>query len=147
MTMERATAFAWRVGAVIVACSALVSCAKSGAEQASDADAPSVVETVKGTNLKRVTLTADAARRIDVQLAPVTGARTIPYAAIFYDPDGATWAFTNPKGRTFVRQRIRVARIDGDTAFLSDGPAPGTDVVTVGGPEIYGAEIGVGDDE
>jgi hypothetical protein len=151
MRMERGTALAWRAGAAVAACLALVSCAKSGTDAASGADAPAVVEAVKGTNVKRVTLTADAARRIDVQLAPVTGAgrrgTAIPYAALFYDADGVTWVFTNPKGRTFVRQRVNIARIDGDTAFLSDGPTKGTDVVTVGGPEIYGAEIGVGDDE
>jgi hypothetical protein len=151
MTMERATALAWKAGAALVACLALVGCAKDGSEQASDAEAPAVVEAVTGTHVKRVTLTADAVRRIDVQLEPVTdaarGGRAIPYAAVFYDPDGATWVFTNPEGRTFVRKRITVARIDGDHAFLSDGPTRGTEVVTVGGPEIYGAELGVGDDE
>jgi hypothetical protein len=28
-------------------------------------------------------------------------------------------------------------------AYLSDGPEPGTQVVTVGVPELYGTEVGV----
>ena len=96
-------------------------------------------------------MTKDAARRLDIQTQAVsaTGAAgtQIPYGAVFYDPKGDTWAFVNLEGRTFVRESITVERIEGDLAFLNDGPAVGTEVVTVGGAEIYGAELGVGDDE
>ena len=34
-------------------------------------------------------------------------------------------------------------RVDGDTAYLLAGPAAGTKVVTVGVPELFGAEYGV----
>ena len=71
----------------------------------------------------------------------------IPYGAVLYDPSGETWAFVNVEGRSFVRQPITVDHIEGDRAFLEDGPAVGAKVVTVGGAEIYGAELGVGDDE
>jgi hypothetical protein len=37
-----------------------------------------------------------------------------------------------------------VDRVDGGTAYLRAGPAVGTMVVTVGVPELYGAEFGVG---
>jgi hypothetical protein len=43
-----------------------------------------------------------------------------------------------------VRQRVGVARIDGDLAILGSGPAPGTAVVTVGVAELLGTELGVG---
>jgi len=38
---------------------------------------------------------------------------------------------------------IKVASIQGDTAVLSDGPAPGTEVVTVGGEELLGTEFAI----
>jgi hypothetical protein len=44
---------------------------------------------------------------------------------------------------TFVPQEVVIARIDGDTAILTSGPAPGTEVVTVGAAELLGAEYGV----
>ena len=47
-------------------------------------------------------------------------------------------------GRTdLVRAPIQVASIQGDTAVLSDGPAPGTEVVTVGGEELLGTEFAI----
>ena len=42
------------------------------------------------------------------------------------------------------RAPITVDRVDGETAYLVKGPAVGTAVVTVGAPELYGAEYGVG---
>jgi hypothetical protein len=39
-----------------------------------------------------------------------------------------------------VRQRVKVDRIVGDNVFLSQGPAPGTQVVTVGASLLYGSE-------
>jgi len=124
-------------------------CAKTaGEEEGTSGEAK--ITAIKGSEIKRVTLTKDAARRLDVQTAVVgtDGARTtVPYAAVFYDPTGATWTFTNPGGRTYVRVPIAVDHIDGDVAYLTEGPPAGTAVVTVGGPEVYGAEIGVGEEE
>ena len=90
-------------------------------------------------------------RRLDVQTGEVaeseSGLRPSRTAAVFYDPTATTWAFANADGRRYVRAPITVDHIDGDLAYLAEGPKVGTDVVTVGGPEIYGAEVGVGDDE
>jgi hypothetical protein len=94
-------------------------------------------------------LTPEAAERLDIQTAAVDGNGTqmvIPYAALVYSPTGETWAYTNPEGLTFVRQRIVVDRIDGDRVVLSKGPSPGTKVATVGVAELFGAESGVGAD-
>ena len=59
------------------------------------------------------------------------GPRTlIPYSAVVYDTDGSTWTYVESAPRTFVRDRITVASIDGPTAVLADGPArrrPGGD--------------------
>ena len=70
--------------------------------------------------------------------------KVIPYAAVIYDQSGATWAYTNPESLVFVRQLIVIDYIEGDRAVLSDGPAAGAAVVTVGGAELFGAETGVG---
>jgi hypothetical protein len=57
-----------------------------------------------------------------------------------YDTNGDTWTFTNPKPLVFVRQKVVVEDIDGDRVILSEGPAAGTMVVTVGAAELMGAE-------
>jgi hypothetical protein len=91
--------------------------------------------------------------RLDIATAPVrdavvkrTGAlrRVVPYGAVLYDAHGATWVYTSPETRTFVRHSIGVDFIDGEEAVLSDGPPAGTMVVTVGGQELFGAEFEIG---
>jgi hypothetical protein len=107
------------------------------------------VEPVEGTDVATVTLTEDAAERIDVQTEAVEsshGELAIPYAAVLYDPAGDTWTYTSPEALTFVREPIDVERIVGDRAFLSDGPPSGTDVVTVGAAELLGTEYEVGEE-
>ena len=47
----------------------------------------------------------------------------------------------------FQRQAVTVDHIAGDTAFLSDGPKAGSEVVVIGAAELYGVEEGVGDVE
>jgi hypothetical protein len=93
----------------------------------------------------RITLTADAAKRIDVKTAPAEsdgGNTVIPYAAVLYDPNGETWTYTNPKPLVYVRADITVDRIEGERAILTRGPAPGSAVVTVGATELWGVEYG-----
>lgn len=99
------------------------------------------------TGLARLTLSEKAAGRLGVQLGEVTesGAeKTIPYAAVIYDAQGATWAYAASAALTFERAPIVIESITGDEALLSDGPAAGTQVVIVGAAELYGAETGVG---
>jgi hypothetical protein len=130
----------------------LAALSSSGCKQASEAAAeeagPARVEHLQGDEPTRVTLTEEAAKRIDVQTAPVedmaiNGAvrQVVPYAAVLYDTNGDTWVYTNPKPLVFVRHRIVVDYIDGEQAVLSDGPVRGTAVVTVGATELNGAEL------
>jgi hypothetical protein len=42
-----------------------------------------------------------------------------------------------------VREAVVIERIKDDLAYLQEGPPAGTQVVTVGVPELYGAEVGV----
>ena len=75
-----------------------------------------------------------------------TGTETeIPYSAVLYDPDGTTWVFAQTAEHV-PPTPITVDHIDGEVAHLSAGPDGRTTVVTVGATELYGAEIGVGDE-
>jgi hypothetical protein len=133
------------------------------AEDGEGASGEARVEQVGGTGQSRVILTQRAAERLGIQTAEVRvaamaarpaaaggrrgGPRTrklIPYAAVLYDEHGDTWAYTSPAPLTFVRQRIGVDYVSGDLAVLVKGPPAGTPVVTVGAPELLGAELGVG---
>jgi hypothetical protein len=108
---------------------------------------PAKVVTIDGH--KRVILTKSAAKRLDVRTVPVQQAVVggqqrivIPYSAVLYEADGATWMFTSPKPLEFVRQDIEVDSIQGNRALLRGATAPGTKVVSVGAPELWGIEYG-----
>ena len=124
---------------------------------------PAHVEHMDGSALSRLTLTAKAIERLDIQTtqviemssarlsglnvsaATMRGARkVVPYSAIIYDAHGQTWVYTSPSNGKFMRQAITVAHIEDDMAILTDGPALGTDVVTVGAAELFGTEYEVG---
>ena len=120
----------------------------SGCGGSSDTESagPAVVEEVEGTDLSKITLTPEAAERLDIKTAAVTAngaGRIIPYAAVLYSPTGETWAYANPEGLTFVRAPIVIEHIDGTRAMLSKGPAAGSKVATAGVAELYGAELGI----
>jgi hypothetical protein len=110
---------------------------------------PARVEPIEGTDLVRVVLTEEAARRLDIQTATVKetgeGPTTfVPYGAVFYATTGDTWTYEATEPQTFVRRAIHVEHVVGDLAVLSDGPPPGTSIVTVGAAELFGIETGVG---
>jgi hypothetical protein len=144
----------WVASLLIVAVLPLAACGGGADGTAASAEEPATVETVEGSDgLSRITLTAEAAERLDVQTTAVravgNGAaqRTvIPYSAVLYEPDGDTWTYTSPESLTFVRAPIVVETIDGESAVLSQGPPLGTKVVTVGVAELFGAENGIGAD-
>ena len=104
---------------------------------------PSTLEPVKGNDdIQRVTFTAEGARRVDIQTAPVRR-NVVPYAALIYDPEGKTYVYTSPKPLEYLREEVKVDRIEGDRVLLSRGPPAGTRVVTVGAAEVYGTELEV----
>jgi hypothetical protein len=81
---------------------------------------------------------------VQLVLAGSGETRTIvPFAAVLYGVHGETWVYTTTEPLVFVRQPIAVDYIEGDLAYLSEGPPVGTQVVTVGGSLLYGAETGV----
>jgi hypothetical protein len=133
------------VGLLLVPALLLSGCA-AVAEEEEALNEPATLEAIEGSDASRITLTAEAAERVDIQVDPVrdVGSRTmIPYAAVFYTATGDTWTYTNPEPLTFVRVPIVVDDIRGDRAFLSDGPPSGMEVVTQGASELYGTETDV----
>ncbi len=104
---------------------------------------PAVVESSDGSDQVRITLEEEAARRLEIDTTQVEENSTglaVPSSAIFVDPDGIWWVYTNPEPLVFVRHEIGLERDEEGVAYLSRGPEPGTEVVTVGVPELYGLE-------
>ena len=138
----------WMILVLILAALPLAACSQKSA--GASTEKPAYVEDIEGSDLKRVVLTEKAAERLDIQIALVseeqvdgTQRLVIPYAALLYGLNGETWAYIMPAPLTFVREVITVDYIEGDIAVLLVGPAIGTEVVTVGVAELYGAETGV----
>ena len=140
------------IAALIVVALALTGCSDTSAKDEGGSSDVATVEPIEGSDVARVTLSEDAARRLDITTAPIAAlgggsARTaMPYAAVLYDPNGDTWAYTNPEPLVFVRSPITVVTIEGNRAVLSAGPAAGTQVVTVGAAELLGTEYEVGEE-
>ena len=117
-----------------------------------DAPAPPIVETAAtvkrlGFGMNEITLPAKAAKRLDIQTGEIrenpSGIKTAPFSSIIYDLDGDAWVYKVSAPLTYVRESVVVEMIKADDAYLKDGPPAGTQVVTVGVPELYGTEVGV----
>ncbi len=135
----------WIVVLLMITGLFLAACAQAPAEE--EAIKPVRLEPIEGTDLNRVILTTDAAKRLDVQTATVgeediNGAqrKVIPYAAVLYEPNGDTWVYVNIEPLVFVRQPIVIDYIEGDQAILLEGPDSGSVIVTVGAVELFGSE-------
>jgi hypothetical protein len=127
----------------LVATSLLASCGGAVTDSYTIEHQPAVAETIPGSDQVRVTVEQAAAERLRIRTAPVTratGGLVVPSAAVFVDPEGAWWVYTNPKPFVFVREEISVKREDDGKAYLSSGPPVGSKVVTRGAPELYGVE-------
>lgn len=136
---------AWAVPLLVAVVLALGGCTEVETETATGYE-PSKIEPVKGSDLQRVTFTAEGAERVGLRTGTVTRRgkqEVVPYAALLYSPDGKTYVYTSPKRLQYLREQVKVDRIQGDRVFLSDGPPAGTEVVTVGATEVYGTELEV----
>jgi len=121
-------------------------------EARADSPAPPKPEsqaTIKrlGFGLNQIALLPNAARRLGIQTSEITeqrpGMKITPYSSIIYDRDGDAWVYAVAAPLTFVRAACVIKRVNGNYAYLTDGPPAGTRVVTEGVPELYGTEIGV----
>jgi hypothetical protein len=101
-----------------------------------------------------VTISERAEERLGIRTEPVRAlsgnpkaSLAVAYAAVVYDADGQSWAFSEPKPRTFIRVPLAISSINGDQVELASGPPAGTRVVVVGAPELVGAEAGISGEE
>lgn len=129
---------------------AATGCAAATTASTGKSASPAKVEAVPGKDVKSVTLTEQADKRLGIETIAVAAApsgTTVPYSAVVYSADGNTWVYMVAKPLTYVREKVVVANVGGakgTEAFLSSGPPVGTTVVKIGVPELYGAELGVG---
>jgi hypothetical protein len=117
-------------------------------EESSAGYEPAKLASVKGSgDVHRVTFTAEGARRVGLQRAPVKLSgkqKVVPYEALIYEAGGKTYVYTSPSRLTYLRERVWVDHVAGKRVFLTVGPRVGTRVVTVGATEVYGTEFEVG---
>ncbi len=66
----------------------------------------------------------------------------VPRAAVLYDYHGGAWVYERVNERTFARKRVVVRYTAGEMVALASGPPPGTEVVTAGPAELFGADAG-----
>lgn len=107
---------------------------------------PATVELIEGSEVARVTLTEDAAGRIGLDTTAVTSRgelTVVPESAVWVDVNGDGWVYTNPEALVFVREQVVVDRYEAGSALLRDGPSPGTEVASIGVPQLIGSEFGI----
>lgn len=125
----------------------LSGCAKVTHEE-EEGEKAARVEKVGDTN--KVILLEQAAKRLGIETTAITqdGTHdTVPYSAVIYDAEGHAWVFTTTEELSYVKAPITIDHIAGDTVVLSEGPPPGTAVVTQGAEELFGVEDGIGEFE
>jgi hypothetical protein len=137
---------------LLLASLAISACgAAPGAEEEEGASTAAKVEPIPGTHMKRIVLEPEAVERLGVRTAVVrpwhesdggVGVQ-VPHASVFYAAEGASFIYTNPKPRIYVRQKVVIDDIIRGKAYLAKGPPPGTTVVTDGASELLGVETGV----
>lgn len=111
------------------------------------AESPIEVEEIEGSDVARITLSESAVERLDIRTESVSTSDdglVVPSAAVIIDPDGVYWVYTSPSLRVYVRAELLNAHEEGLETFFEVGPEVGMAVVTVGVPELYGAEVGIG---
>jgi hypothetical protein len=143
------------LASIVVAALLVTGCSAASARQD---PAPAAVQAVPGSPVQQVRLTEQAIHRLGITTVPVRMAKVtlegqrgthklIPYSAVVYNNDDSTWTFVNTGPRTYLRQRITVGAIQGNTAVLTAGPAVSAAVVTVGAPELLGTEYNISGEE
>ena len=132
----------WTAALLVTACLALAGC-RTELAPATEESGPATVESIAGSEVKRVTLTQQAADRLGIRTVAAR-AGSVPYSAVIYDTAGNTWVYTVPQPLRFVREKVTVAKVGATDATRWVGPAAGTLVVVTGAPELFGAELGIG---
>lgn len=141
----------WLAAVALLALAAIAAtgCSEVESEEATGYEPVSLQPVAGSGGKQQVTFSEEAAERTGLETALVGNAEgnaVVPYASLLYGPTGETFVYTQTEPLSYVREDVKVDRIDGDRAVLSVGPARGTEVVTVGVAEVYGAELEIAGD-
>jgi hypothetical protein len=107
---------------------------------------PAALETPGPGQPARVILTEEAVDRVALQTTEVKMLGKDPavdHTALVFDKAGKPWVFTVVAPRTYVRAAIGIKDVQDNLVILSSGPPAGTQVVTIGAIELWGAELGI----
>jgi hypothetical protein len=107
---------------------------------------PAAVESAGPNQPAKIILTEEGMRRIALQttvVRPQGQGLTVDYAALVFDKKGMPWVFKVTGPRTYVREAVKIKEVKDDQVLMSAGPPAGTEVVTVGAIELWGAELGI----
>jgi hypothetical protein len=107
---------------------------------------PAALESIGPDKPARVILTQEAVDRVALQTTEVKALGkdlTVDHAALVFDKAGKPWVFSVVGPRTYVRATVRIKEVEDNVVTLSAGPPAGTQVVTVGAIELWGAELGI----
>ena len=148
--MRRSTRRITALSALAALALPLGGCAKVKTDEVQGEKAAKV-EKIGDTGQSKVILLEEAARRLGIETAEVSGLpagrESVPYSAVIYDAEGHSWVFTTSDPLAYVKAPITIDHIDGDRAILTAGPPVGTQVVTQGAEELFGVEDGIGEFE
>jgi hypothetical protein len=107
---------------------------------------PAALESTGPDRPARIILTEEAVDRVALQTTEVKTLGkdlTVDHTALVFDKAGKPWVFTVVGPRTYVRAAIGIKEVQDKLVILSAGPPAGTQVVTVGAIELWGAELGI----
>ena len=107
---------------------------------------PAALESTGPDKPARVILTEEAVDRVALQTTEVKASGkdlTVDHAALVFDKAGKPWVFSVVGPRTYVRATVTIKEVQDNVVTLSAGPPAGTQVVTVGAIELWGAELGI----
>ena len=133
--------------AVAVVALATTACGATISDKYKVKNEPATVEEVEGEEVWKVTLTSQATTRLGIETANVWTASeglAVPSSALWLDTEGVFWVYMNPEPNVYLRHAVDVVDDDGERALISAGPPDGTVIVSVGVPELFGTEVGVG---
>ena len=107
---------------------------------------PAALESTGPDQPARVILTEEAVGRVALQTTEVKSLGkdlAVDHAALVFDKAGKPWVFTVVGPRSYVRASVSIKDVQDHVVTLSAGPPAGTQVVTVGAIELWGAELGI----
>jgi hypothetical protein len=107
---------------------------------------PAALESTGPDKPARVILTQEAVDRVALQTIEVKALGkdlTVDHAALVFDKAGKPWVFSLVGPRTYIRAAVTIKEVQDNVVTLSAGPPAGTQVVTVGAIELWGAELGI----